>query len=196
MSIHGRVISFSLRAPGWSGNRAWPRLEKLCRGRVLNVGAGAHRFGETCDIKVGPRGYVCAKLDLLQGTNDPKYLCNFEAVAVGQVPAPFPLSSFDTVLMSDVLEHMVMDKGALALAYQLLNLGGEIVVRTPSMHSWSQLSFSLRGKPMVEKPGTTHVRDGYTACALKMRLRDVGFRDIRRVSPYLSEELVMVGVKR
>lgn len=175
MSIHGWVITGFVRASGWSGMRAWPRLEKLCKGRVLNVGCGAHLFGERCDSNP---------------VHSPDYLVDFSKTDIDTYRAPF-----DTVLMSDVIEHLVDDRGALALAYRLLSAGGRIVVRTPSMHSWSQLSFSLRGKPMVERPGTKHVRDGYTTCALKLRLRDAGFKEVRRVSPFLSEELVMVAMK-
>lgn len=180
MSLLGGVVRATLRAGYWTGDRALHRLEAMCsRGRVLNVGAGDHQFGERCDVRA----------ELF-----PDYLCDFEAVAVGQVPMSFPL--FDTVLMSDVLEHFRWDRAALGLAYKLLRPGGRIIVRSPSMHSWGQLSFSLRGKPMSENPGTKHVRDGYTACALKMRLCDAGFVKIRRASPFFSEELVMVGHKR
>ena len=87
---------------------------------------------------------------------------------------PFPDASFDRIIASEVLEHIVDDAAAVAELVRVLKPGGTLAVTVPAYLS-ERVCWALSEEyhaPFVEGG---HVRI-YTEPALRRRLRDAGLR--------------------
>ncbi len=87
-----------------------------------------------------------------------------EEVLVGDLatmPLPLQLSSFDAILLIDILEHLADPIGALRRLFPLLREGGRIVVAIPNVAHWSIRFRLLAGRFDYEDSGIldrTHLR--------------------------------------
>jgi SAM-dependent methyltransferase len=96
---------------------------------------------------------------------------------------PFEDGSFDSVLMTEVLEHLPDDAGALAEVARVLRPGGVLAVSVPHAHypiAWDPISFvwtGLGGRPIRHGPivgiWTNHERL-YEPHALTARIERAG----------------------
>jgi 2-polyprenyl-3-methyl-5-hydroxy-6-metoxy-1,4-benzoquinol methylase len=102
-----------------------------------------------------------------------------EQVLIGDVatmPLPLPPSSFDAILLIDVLEHLGDPTGALRRLFPLLREGGRIVVAIPNVAHWSVRLRLLVGRFDYEDSGIldrTHVRF-YTRETARAMLEEAG----------------------
>jgi len=102
-----------------------------------------------------------------------------EQVLVGDVatmPLPLAPSSFDAILLIDVLEHLGDPTGALRRLFPLLREGGRIVVAIPNVAHWSVRLRLLVGRFDYEDSGIldrTHVRF-YTRETARAMLEEAG----------------------
>jgi len=102
-----------------------------------------------------------------------------EQVLVGDVatmPLPLPPSSFDAILLIDVLEHLGDPTGALRRLFPLLREGGRIVVAIPNVAHWSVRLRLLVGRFDYEDSGIldrTHLRF-YTRETARAMLEEAG----------------------
>lgn len=102
-----------------------------------------------------------------------------ERVLVGDLatmPLPLPPSSFDAILLIDVLEHVVDPVEALRRLFPFLREGGRIVVAIPNVAHWSVRLRLLTGRFDYEDTGIldrTHLRF-YTRATARAMLEEAG----------------------
>ena len=111
--------------------------------------------------------------------------------AVDGAELPFPPGTFDVVVLSEVIEHLVDTDHAVEEAWRVLRAGGVLLVTTPNLASWFnrillavgyQPAFSeVSARKVFGRPGTDvvgHLRL-FTRRALVAFLQDFGFVDLR-----------------
>src|SRR5262249_33479426 len=130
----------------------WRALEEVlssCEGRVLDIGCGMqpyrHMLGERVTEYVG--------VDRVGELTRPTIVGTAEAL-------PVPDGSFDVVLCTIVLEHVVDPREVLAEARRVLGPGGRLVLTVPSV--W----------PAHEMP---HDYWRFTRSGLEHLMREFGF---------------------
>lgn len=93
------------------------------RGRLLDIGCGLKPFrplfAPYVDEHVG-----------VDHPDSPHALSSVDVLATAY-EIPLPDGSFDTVLMSEVLEHLEEPQAALSEAFRLLAPGGKLILTTP-----------------------------------------------------------------
>ena len=160
----------------------FPQLGMKPGDLVLDVGAG---FGRHC-FEVARRGANIVALDYAEdevvGTRN-----TFGAMIAGnEIPAqryvgvlrgdgtklPFADNSFDTVITSEVLEHIQDDVGAIAEMVRVLKPGGSFAATVPSWFP-EKINWMLSDEYHSPKAVGGHVRI-YTATELKAKLRSAG----------------------
>jgi SAM-dependent methyltransferase len=103
---------------------------------------------------------------------------------------PFEASSFDLVVLADVLEHLADPAAGLARAVSWCRpSGGAILVSVPNVAHWQARLTLLRGRWPQEESGTfdaTHLR-WFTRESLAALLAGAGLRDVelRAIVPAL-----------
>jgi ubiquinone/menaquinone biosynthesis C-methylase UbiE len=106
------------------GNNAMARAASThASGRLLDVGCGLKPFGPM----FAP--YVSEHVGV-DHPDSPHALTSVDVLATAY-EVPLPDGSFDTVLMSEVLEHLERPQDALAEALRLLRPGGKLILTTP-----------------------------------------------------------------
>lgn len=113
---------------GWSSPAIYgletaltPALEQHARGAVLDVGCGSMPYRAV--IEKHAAGYD--GLDIEPRALGLRYLCSVTDMA------PVPDTSYDTVLCSEVLEHVGDPAAALTEIYRVLKPGGTLIVTVP-----------------------------------------------------------------
>jgi SAM-dependent methyltransferase len=121
---HARGAASSVIYHQLSNALAWAAAE-VAHGRLLDIGCGTKPwkdlFAEHVTEHVGVDH---------EGTGNPRHAIDMYADAY-DIPAPD--ESFDTVLMTEVLEHLEEPVRALEEALRLLRPGGAVVLTTPLM---------------------------------------------------------------
>jgi GT2 family glycosyltransferase/ubiquinone/menaquinone biosynthesis C-methylase UbiE len=72
-----------------------------------------------------------------------------------------PDTHFDTIIMADVLEHLVETDQVLSWVWQKLKIGGELILSLPNVNHWSVLRDLLQGRWEYREHGIldrTHLR--------------------------------------
>ena len=102
-----------------------------------------------------------------------------EEVLVGDLatmPLPLPPSSFDAILLIDVLEHLADPIEAMRRLFPLLREGGRMVVAIPNVAHWSVRFRLLAGRFDYDESGIldrTHLRF-YTRDSARAMLEQAG----------------------
>ncbi len=89
-------------------------------GRLLDVGCGHRPYEKT--LFAGATEYIGA--DYLTDRSQPDVICS-------ALDLPFPENSFDTVVSTEVLEHVPEPRRALAEMRRVLKPGGFLILSTP-----------------------------------------------------------------
>src|SRR3954471_567260 len=105
---------------------------------ALAIAARAHARGRLLDVGCGEKPYAPLFRDLVDehvGVDHPESIHPLRAVDVLATAYDIPLedASFDTVLMTEVLEHLEEPARAIAEARRLLRTGGKLILSTPFM---------------------------------------------------------------
>lgn len=107
------------------------------------------------------------------------------------VDLPFADASFDVVVLSEVIEHLVDPDGAVDEAWRVLRPGGTFLVTTPNLAAWfNRLLLGVGVQPVFSEVSSRKVfgRPGrevvghlrlFTRRALVGFLRDAGFAEVR-----------------
>ena len=136
---------------------------RYARGRLLDVGCGrqpyAALFAPYVDEHVG-----------VDHADSPHELTAVDVVATAY-EIPLDDASFETVLMTEVLEHLERPQEALAEIVRLLRPGGSLILTTPFI--W----------PLHEEPRDFY---RYTPHGLRHLLTSVGFTDVE-VTPLAGQ---------
>lgn len=191
-------------------------ISEITRGkhrRILDVGCGdgslLQSFSETNE---------CFGLDISMPQLEKAEKKNIRALRVDLETGefPFPNDSFDLVICSETIEHLLDVDNLLSEAHRILKFEGSLILTFPNINqpvSWlMQIIYDL--PPMYSaRYKSPHVRD-YTARIVKNILVDFGFEVIRargtyiypnkgRISkwlaerfPRLAEKIIIVSEKR
>ena len=164
------------------------QLESVGAGRILDLGCGRGFYAKA--ITTLYPGAAVAGVDF-----NPDYLAEAKAqtyattVRLARADAralPFPSESFDAVVCSEVLEHIVEDRAALREINRVLRNGGLLLVSVPHQNYpilWDPLNWVLERAFGTHVPAhiwwlagiwADHVRL-YTAAELSSRIRTAGF---------------------
>lgn len=143
-------------------------LELACRDRaVLDYGGGdGRRYGTV--VRAAARRYVVA--DVSSVVVDARRREGDEAVHVDTLENIE--DRFDTLVMLEVLEHLLEPLRALSSASRLLRAGGTAVVSVPNAFSWWNRARMLGGRLPASGVGPPGVR-GHTFDAPHIRFFDL-----------------------
>jgi SAM-dependent methyltransferase len=106
----------------------YPRLVKRLRGRLLDVGCG---IGDMISFHQDSVG-----VDINQRTVDYCRQRGAEAYVMEPDRLPFAESTFDSLLLDNVLEHIAEPEPLLAEARRVLRPGGRLLVGVPGQRGW------------------------------------------------------------
>lgn len=129
------------------------------RGKILDAGCGYGLYSLT----LGELGYQVSAIDLdkerIQTIKrlievDPA-LERYLTLQVGSITAlPFPVESYDTIICSEVIEHIEDDRQAIQELARVLKPGGRLILSVPSPSAFNQRTFKRFGH---ERPGYTEI---------------------------------------
>lgn len=139
---NGPDLNIFANAQNWNSYLAACYARHLA-GRVLEVGAGigsitqkVSPYFSKCAISqwvcLEPDKQQCKRLMSLIKEHEISSYCIVQNKLLCDLPEE---EMFDTILYSDVLEHIEDDKNELAMAIEHLNPGGRLIVMSPA-HSW------------------------------------------------------------
>lgn len=168
--------------------------------RLLEIGCGAGNllmqatvpgsYPVALDLSMQALTFVRSRLrEAAFGTEAPSgFACT---QAIGE-KIPFPAGSFDCVLLSEVIEHLVAPQTSIIEAARVLKPGGRLLVTTPNYRSfWPLMEWTVDRLNMAPKmAGEQHVSRFHPA-SLKQMLVETGLNveysgSIYNLSPFLS----------
>jgi ubiquinone/menaquinone biosynthesis C-methylase UbiE len=155
LSVHPGQTPFNWLAHYQLDNALLQAAREHARGRLVDIGCGLKPYKETFAPHVSEHVGV--------DHPDSPHARTAVDVAATAYDIPLPDSSFETALMSEVLEHLEHPLGALVEALRLLAPGGKLILTTPFV--WV----------LHEEP-----RDffRYTPHGLRALLSEAGFVDV------------------
>lgn len=155
-------------------------------GRILDVGCS---YG-TCCFEMARRGWQVIGIEIDEenirlGKEIKKRLKveNVSFVHGDFLSNSFPSEVFDAILMSDVLEHLQDDEGAIKEASRVLKFGGILIISTPyseRVEEYDEPKMETEDKQGQSLPddlfiGGYHWRSGYNKERLAHLLENRGF---------------------
>ena len=156
--------------------------------------------GQTCLDLGGDNGVISYQLRRLGGTwtsadlagksvESIRRLVGERVVALDGPTLPFPDSSFDVIVVIDMLEHVADDARLIGECHRVLKQSGRLVVNVPHIKSWATLP-PVRRMLGLGDEAHGHVRPGYTQSRLFDLLKD-GFNveEVQTYSKFFSEAL-------
>ncbi len=168
-----------------------PVLER--RGRLLELGSGLYfmtfLMRRICDYDLDlvqywerPNGrYETVLEDRKTGA---RLILPFEHFNAEQNSFPYPDSAFDVVVVCEIIEHLYGNPvHMLAECHRILRPGGTVVVTTPNVLRWFNVSKLIAGKNIYDKytqesPGARHPRE-YTPEELRALFEGMGYRVVQ-----------------
>lgn len=168
--------------------------------RLLEIGCGAGNlllqatvagsYPVALDLSMQALSFVRSRLqEAVSGAEAPNgFICTR---AVGEA-LPFRESSFDCILLSEVIEHLEAPQHSIQEAVRVLCPGGRLLVTTPNYRSvWPLMEWAVDRLNMAPKmAGEQHI-SRFHLSSLKQMLLETGLRmeyagSIYLASPFLS----------
>lgn len=140
-----------------------PEIQQLVKSaarRILDVGCAAGALGYELKQKLGAEVWGVEYMPEAAGQAEKR----LDRVLQGTIEEMLPLlpdGYFDTIIMADVLEHLIEPDGVLQAMEAKLAVDGEIVVSIPNVRHWSVVKGLLEGNWRYEDAGIldrTHLR--------------------------------------
>jgi len=129
--------------------------------RVLEVGCGNGATGAMARRR-GRAGHY-AGIELFPGAADDARMVLSEVLVgdVERIDLPWPAASFDALILSEVLEHLVDPWAVLAKLERFVRPGGLVLASSPNVAHWRVVRELIRGRFDLADSGVfdrTHMR--------------------------------------
>jgi 2-polyprenyl-3-methyl-5-hydroxy-6-metoxy-1,4-benzoquinol methylase len=164
--------------------------------KVLEVGCGAGVFLSQLKDSLGCETWG---VDFLDSTELVRHPDHYLQGSIESVVSKLPDSSFDCIVLNDVLEHMVEPEKVLSLLTSKLKTGGTFVASIPNILHWSALvGLLVRRDWKYEEFGVmdrTHLRF-FTRKSILRMFDSAGLRIVkmRGINGWLSLEAIVVVI--
>lgn len=160
--------------------------DKSGKNKVLDIGCGSSKIIQNLPEAIG-LDKDQKKLRYLRKTN--KHLVN---ASVNDLP--FKDKSFDTIICSQVIEHIKIDNKTFSEMDRVLKNNGKLIIGTPdySTKSWRFWEW-IYGKVLSKAYADEHITH-YTKKSLDIKLREHGFNPIK--TKYVcGAEMIILAIK-
>ncbi len=157
-----------------------------CRGRALDIGCGSSRIVQALPDAVG-LDILLKKLRFLRKMGKPLCMGDLNAL-------PFATASFDTVICSQVIEHIPIDPRIFAELGRVTREDGILILGTPDYGrlSWVVIEW-FYGRLMPGAYAEEHISH-YTREGLYATLREAGFEPERHA--YVAGSELVIRARR
>jgi 2-polyprenyl-3-methyl-5-hydroxy-6-metoxy-1,4-benzoquinol methylase len=151
---------------------------------IIEVGCGS---GATGALAIGAgkaRRYVGIELFESAAVEARRHLTEVLVGDVERMALPFAPASFDALILSEVLEHLVEPWALLHRLAPLVRPGGMVLASSPNVSHWRVVSALLRGRFELADQGVfdrTHMR-WFTPASFRAMFEGAGFT-VDRVGP-------------
>ena len=157
--------------------RALPRRAELA---VLEIGCGSGATGALALSEGLCRRWVGVERHGPAATEAEGVLTSVHAGDVESLELPYPESSFDVLVMGEVLEHLREPAAALIRLAKFVRPGGLALASTPNVGHWRVIAGLALGRFDYEDEGVmdrTHLR-WFTPASLAEMFAAAGFTDV------------------
>lgn len=164
------------------------RLPADARASILEIGCGTGATGALA--LAGGRCQRYVGIELFESAAH-KARQVLSEVVVGDVEAldlPWPAASFDALILSEVLEHLIEPGRLLRRLAPLIRPGGIVLASSPNISHWRVIRELVRGRFELADSGVfdrTHMR-WFTPASFAKMFSGAGFYvvDVRPVTPF------------
>ena len=143
-------------------------MKPYIRGYTIDIGCGNGFVTDYLTADLNPNQVLC--VDIVDRYEKELKLkgYNFMKMDLDNLPYDLPDNAFDTIILSDVLEHLMCPFGTLSEIYRILKHGGHLILTTPDCDR--------------ETPSIPHI-NYFSQRAIQLNLERVGFlrQNIKRV---------------
>lgn len=151
---------------------------------ILEIGCGTGATGALA-LKAGKAGrYVGIELFEAAAREARKTLSDVLGGDVERMALPFAPASFDALILSEVLEHLVDPWALMGRLAPLIRPGGMVLASSPNVAHWRVIRELLRGRFELADQGVfdrTHMR-WFTPASFRAMFEGAGFR-VEHVGP-------------
>ena len=191
--------------PTHTGAYLWHPILTRCKQfgtrRILDLGCGD---GSLCEelVQAGFHTVGCDPSDIgIQIATQAIPNATFKQLSVYDDPASLGECNFDTVVSTEVIEHLFLPRHLPRFAFQVLRPGGQLILSTPYHGYLKNLVLSLSNKWDTH---FTPFRDGghiklWSRKTIIKLLEEEGFRVTHFIgagrAPYLWKSMILVAVK-
>ena len=192
--------------PAHTGAYLWDPILTRCKQfgvrRILDLGCGD---GALCEelVRAGFQTVGCDPSDLgIQIATQAIPNATFKQLSVYDDPASLGEGDFDTVISTEVIEHLFFPRHLPRFAFQVLRPGGHLILSTPYHGYLKNLILSLGDK---WDSHFTPFRDGghiklWSRRTITKLLEEEGFRVTHFIGagrfPFLWKSMILVAEKR
>ena len=168
--------------------------------RVLEIGCGAGNllvqaavpgsYPIGLDLSLHALTFVGARLR--EALSPPQPIRGFACIQSIGESLPLADSSVDSVILSEVIEHLEAPQISIREATRVLRPGGRLLVTTPNYRSfWPLMEWTVDRLNMAPKMGGEQHISKFDPASLRMLMRDCGLRadyfgTIYLLSPFIS----------
>jgi SAM-dependent methyltransferase len=154
------------------------------KGEILDIGCGTGLNSK----QLHRAGYTVTGIDLSPSAINQYMKSDFSGAVVDiEQGLPFAPASFDSVWISEVIEHIVEYKTLLSEISRVLKPGGRVYLTTPNSAFWAYRLLSLLGRAPSEQQHPYHVRF-FSYRMLEAALATAGFQ----VSHSLGQNVYLI----
>lgn len=143
---------------------------------ILDIGCSTGYFG----AQLMKKGAKVTGIDISTKAikEAKKVLTEAKVVDLNEGKLPFKNKVFDSIIASELLEHLFQPINILKEAHRILKDGGELIISTPNLLYWGNRLKFMKGEFVYQKSGVFdegHIHF-YTHQTLKKDLTEAGFK--------------------